>query len=100
MEIEKFLEYGVHFDNFRSEQLADLLDEAGIEDLPDSHDRRLAVEALGQYLVGNRNGAMKIFQMSRGELDRQHFVDTWFSVIKDPRTLQLMGQYIARNLIT
>lgn len=34
MEIEKFLEYGVHFDNFRSEQLADLLDEEGIEDLP------------------------------------------------------------------
>ena len=100
MNIENFMEYGIHFGNFSYEQLEEILDFDGIEELPDSPDRRLAVAALGQYLVGNLYDPAKTFSRLDSDLDRQHFVDTWFSVIKDPRTLQLMGQYIARNLIT
>lgn len=99
MEIENFIEYGVHFCNFRNSQLADLLDFDGIEELPDSPERRLAVEALGQYLVGNRTDPAKTFLGLTDTIDRRHFVDTWFSAIKDPHTLQGMGCYMANRLL-
>ena len=99
MQIENFMEYGVHLCNFSEEQLEEILDFDGIQELPDSPDRRLAVEALGQYLVGNRYEPAKTFSRLEGELDRRHFVDTWFSAIKDARQLKLMGFYVANSLL-
>ena len=99
MNIENFMEYGIHFDNFSYGQLEEILDFDGIEELPDSPDRRLAVAALGQYLVGNRYEPAKTFSRLEDELDRRHFVDTWFSSIKDARQLKLMGFYIANSLL-
>lgn len=99
MEINKFIEYGIHFDNFSGEQLTDLLDFDGIEELPDCPERRLAVEALGQYLVGNRTDPAKTFLGLTDTIDRKDFVDTWFSAIKDPHTLQGMGCYVANRLL-
>lgn len=99
MEIENFVKYGVHIDNFSGEQLTDLLDFDGIEELPDSPERRLAVEALGQYLVGNRTDPAKTFLGLTDTIDRKDFVDTWFSAIKDPHTLQGMGCYVANRLL-
>ena len=99
MHIVNFMEYGVHFDNFSYEQLNKILDYDGIAELPDSPDRRLAVEALGQYLVGNRYDPAKTFSRLDNDLDRRHFVDTWFSAVKDARTLKLMGFYVANSLL-
>ena len=99
MNIENFMEYGIHFGNFSYEQLEEILDFDGIEELPDSPDRRLAVEALGQYLVGNLYDPAKTFSRLDSDLDRQHFVDTWFSAIKDARELKSMGIYLANRLL-
>lgn len=99
MEIENFMEYSIHFDSFSYGQLEEILDFDGIEELPDSPDRRLAVKALGQYLVGNTYDPEITFSCLDNDLDRRHFVDTWFSVIKDARTLQLMGIYLANRLL-
>ena len=99
MNIENFMEYGIHFGNFSYEQLEEILDIDGIEELPDSPDRRLAVAALGQYLVGNRYDPAKTFSRLDSDLDRRHFVDTWFSVIKDARELKGMGIYLANRLL-
>lgn len=99
MHIENFMEYGIHFGNFSYEQLEEILDFDGIEELPDSPDRRLAVEALGQYLVGNRYDPAKTFSRLDNDLDRRHFVDTWFSAIKDARELKGIGVYLANRLL-
>jgi hypothetical protein len=99
MNIENFMEYGIHFGNFSYEQLEEILDIDGIEELPDSPDRRLAVAALGQYLVGNLYDPAKTFSRLDSDLDRQHFVDTWFSAIKDARELKSMGIYLANRLL-
>lgn len=53
MEFEQFMEYGNYFGNLSYEQLEEILDFDGIEDLPDNPDTVLALEALGQYLSGN-----------------------------------------------
>lgn len=99
MNIENFMEYGIHFGNFSYEQLEEILDFDGIEELPDSPDRRLAVEALGQYLVGNWNDPAKTFSRLDNDRDRRHFIDTWFSAIKDARELKHIGIYIANRLL-
>lgn len=99
MNIENFLEYGIHFGNLSYEQLEEILDFDGIEGLPDSPDRRLAVEALGQYLVGNWNDPAKTFSRLDNDRDKRNFVDTWFSAIKDARELKGIGVYLANRLL-
>ena len=99
MHIENFMEYGIHFGNFSYEQLEEILDFDGIEELPDSPDRRLAVEALGQYLVGNWQDPAKTFSRLDNDRDKRHFVDTWLCAIKDARELKTIGLYITNLLL-
>lgn len=98
MNVENFFEYAVHLDNFLPEQLDELLDFDEIEELPDAPSRQVAVEALGQFLMGNRQDPTDTFK-SLDELDRRLFLDTWFSVIKEPNQLKLIGQYVAHRLM-
>lgn len=98
MNVENFFEYGVHFDNFNREQLVEMLDVEGIEELPDGPIWQLAVEALGQYLVGNWSDPAESFKALDGH-DKSCFIDVWFGAIKDPQTLKSMGKYLGNRLI-
>ena len=88
MEFEQFMEYGNYFGNLYYEQLEEILDFDGIEDLPDNPDTALALEALGQYLSGNTFDPAITFSCLNNDLDRRRFVDTWFSVIGDWQVLK------------
>lgn len=88
MEFEQFMEYGNYFGNLSYEQLEEILDFDGIEDLPDNPDTALALEALGQYLSGNTFDPAITFSCLNNDLDRRRFVDTWFSVIGDWQVLK------------
>lgn len=98
MNFESFLEYGGHFDNFSYEQLEEILDFDGIEDLPDNPDTVLALEALGQYLMGNTFDPAITFSCLNNDLDRRRFVDTWFSVIGDWQVLKAIEIYLGLRL--
>ena len=98
MELEQFMEYGNYFGNLSYEQLEEILDFDGIEDLPDNPDTVLALEALGQYLVGNTFDPAITFSCLNNDLDRRRFVDTWFSVIKDWQVLKTIEIYLGIRL--
>lgn len=98
MNVDKFFECAVHLDNFTREQLIELLDFDEIEDLPDASIRQIAVEALGSFLMGNRDYPKSLYKRF-DNLDRRLFLDTWFSVIKEPETLKRMGRFVANYLI-
>ena len=98
MNVENFFEYAVHLENFESDQLDELLDYEEIEALPDAPIRQVAVEALGQFLMGNRQDPTETFE-SLDELDRRLFLDTWFSVIQDSQNLKMMGQFVVHRLM-
>lgn len=99
MNVENFFEYAVHLDNFDQEQLEELLDFDEIATLADIPSEQVAVEALGQYLVGNRYDPTQTFKSLEDLRDKRNFVDTWFSVIKDPQTLKVMGKFVAHRLM-
>ena len=98
MEFEQFMEYGNYFGNLSYEQLEEILDFDGIEDLPDNPDTVLALEALGQYLSGNTFDPAITFSCLNNDLDRRRFVDTWFSVIKDWQVLKTIEIYLGIRL--
>ncbi len=98
MNVNDFFEYAVHLENFLPEQLDELLDYEEIEALPDAPIRQVAVEALGQFLMGNRQDPTETFE-SLDELDRRLFLDTWFSVIQDSQNLKMMGQFVVHRLM-
>lgn len=99
MNVDSFFEYVVHLDNFTPDELHELLDFEGIEDLSDeSSSRKIAVEALGSFLMGNSDYPTMLYKRLEN-FRRILFVDTWFSVIKEPETLQKMGRYFAYDLI-
>lgn len=98
MNVEQFFECAVHLDNFLPEQLNELLDFNEIEDLPDASIRQIAVEALGSFLMGNRDYPKSLYKRF-DDLDRRLFLDTWFSVVKEAETLKRMGRFVANYLI-
>ncbi len=98
MNVDKFFEYAVHLDNFTQKQLLELLDFDEIEELPDSSNRRMALEALGSFLMGNRDYPISLYKRL-DDFDRRLYLDTWFSVIKHPHDLQRMGRFVANYLI-
>ena len=98
MEFEQFMEYGNYFGNLSYEQLEEILDFDGIEDLPDNPDTALALEALGQYLSGNTFDPAITFSCLNNDLDRRRFVDTWFSVIGDWQVLKAIEIYLGLRL--
>lgn len=99
MDVENFFEYATHLENFDQEQLIELLDFDEIETLADIPSEQVAVEALGQYLVGNRYDPTNTFKSLENLMDKRNFIDTWFSVIKDPQTLKVMGKFVAHKLM-
>lgn len=98
MEFEQFMEYGNYFGNLSYEQLEEILDFDGIEDLPDNPDTVLALEALGQYLSGNTFDPAITFSCLNNDLDRRRFVDTWFSVIGDWQVLKKIEIFLGIRL--
>lgn len=98
MNVDSFFEYAVHLDNFTPEQLHELLDFDEIEDLPDASIRKIAVEALGSFLMGNRDYPTSLYKRF-DNLDRRLFLDTWFSVIQESENLKRMGRFVANCLI-
>lgn len=98
MNVKMFKQYAVHLDNFYPDQLVRILDTEGIKELPDSPNRQIAVESLGQFLVGNRSDPIDTY-MSLDDLDKRLFLDTWFSCIKDSHELQKIGLFVAHRLI-
>ena len=98
MEFEQFMEYGNYFGNLSYEQLEEILDFDGIEDLPDNPDTALALEALGQYLSGNTFDPAITFSCLNNDLDRRRFVDTWFSVIGDWQVLKKIEIFLGIRL--
>lgn len=98
MNVSDFFNYATHLGNFSQDQLNKLLDYEEIEALPDFTNQQQAVYALGQYLIGNRTNPATTY-LSLDIADRRDFLDTWFSVIKDPRTLKMLGKFVANRLI-
>lgn len=94
MELDKFFQQAVHLDNFNSEQLDDLLDFKGIDELEEQPWTADALHLLGQFLVGNKQEtAREITVNYRNKADE--FCRTWVEVIADKDTIRHIAIYFA-----
>lgn len=94
MELDKFFQQAVHLDNFNSEQLDDLLDFKGIDELEEHPWTADALRLLGQFLVGNKQETARDITVNyRNKADE--FCRTWVEVIADNDTIRNIAIYFA-----
>lgn len=97
MELEQFIDKSIHLINFNSEQLDELLDFQGIEDIDENKRTSDYLRLLGQFLVGNKQGTAEEIKN-----DFKNYADelckTWVNVIADKDTLRAIAVYFSHMI--
>jgi hypothetical protein len=93
LELEKFFKSSVHFQNFSTEQLEQILDFEEIFKLADHSIFEKSAYLLSQLLIGNSADPLKEIS-NLDSSDRRKIVQTWIEIVKDLENQKTISYFL------